>query len=299
MSLAGVMLPSLSLLLAYGPDYFDSDPAETPLFWSALLIGLAGFYAGFALIHRGRRMCAKPALEVLAVDAPLFLRSFSDDDLLDPTPRMVPFGDLLRRRYEESIAVPLGTIGPMVSIGRPGSTLAELGGARLFVPDHAWQEAVKYLRQRAAAVAIIVGRSEGLWWEISTSLQEVPLVRLLLVFPYVEDPVRRRSFLRRYFYFDPTRIPFTTAAYKRMEAERQARYKLFRDRVQPLLPAQLPETIGTSQFLDFTAEGHAGALPRRRPWWHAAMLLTPSSARTVFDVRRTLQPFVTKLAASR
>jgi hypothetical protein len=102
------------LLLAYGPDNFHADPDETPLFWLALLIGLASFYARFALIHRGRRMCGQPAIEELAEDAsaPIpFLRSFLDDDLLDPAPWMVPFGALIRRRCEESIALPLGTIG--------------------------------------------------------------------------------------------------------------------------------------------------------------------------------------------
>ena len=229
----------------------------------------------------------------------LFLRSFEDDDLLDPTPRMVPFGDMLRWRYEESVARPLRAIGPMVSIGRPGNTLPELGGARLYVPDHAWREAVQYLRERAAAVVIIVGRSEGLWWEITTSLRAVPHERLLFVFPYVEDTVRRRSFMRRSFNLDPVRTPFATGAYKRMEAERRARYALFRDRVEPLLQAPLPEALGTSQFLDFTADGQARALPRRRPWWYAVTLFTPSTARTVFNVRRTLQPFVTKLSHSR
>lgn len=306
LAMAGMLLPAGVPLWLYGPDFFlagaavDPEPAETPLFWVALLVGLAAFYAGFVLIRVGRRMCARPAIEILAAGARapvLFLRSFDDDDLVDPTPRMVPMGDLLRRRYEESIATALRDVGPMVSIGRPGSRLPELGGARLYVPDHAWQAAVTHLRQRAAAVVVVVGRSQGLWWEIVTSLREVPLARLLFVFPYVEEAARRRSLLRRWFQFDPARIPFATASYERMERERQARYRLFRERVQPQLKARLPQALGASQFLDFTDDGQARVLPLRRHGWHPVLMLTPSSARTAFDARRTLAPFVAKLAA--
>ena len=88
------------------------------------------------MIGRGRRMRALPALELLHRDrrAPvLFMRSFEDDDLVDPTPRMIPLGDMFPRRYEESLVEPLHAIGPMISIGRPGNKLALPGGAPLVV----------------------------------------------------------------------------------------------------------------------------------------------------------------------
>ena len=125
------------------------------------------FLVGVRFIARGRRMRAIPAVDLLRKDtrAPvLFLRSFEDDDLIDPTPRMVPMGDLFQQRYEEWLSNPLYAIGPVISIGRPGDKLALLGGARLFVPDHAWQSAIEYLRERAAAVILMVGRTEGVWW---------------------------------------------------------------------------------------------------------------------------------------
>lgn len=298
----GLVGPTLGL---YSLDSnFDIDALETEVLWVYIilvLLILLGFYAGAWLIARGRRMRAVPATALLADGAQppvLFLRSFDDDDLVDPTPPMVPLGDLFERRYEESVCGALASIGPMVSIGRPGNTLAQLGGARLFVPDHAWQTAVKYLRQRAAAVVLVVGRTEGLWWEIQSSMREVPPERLLFFFPYVEETRRRRSIWQRFFHVNPSRMPLLSRAFKRMEAERQSRYDLFREHVQPLVPAPLPESMGTSQFIDFTSDGKPRLLATVRPWWWPLAIFTPSAKRMIVNLERTLQPFVNKLILS-
>ena len=295
----GMLGPTIGL---YALD-IDSeiDVLESEMLWVYLclvMLFLTGFYGGVWLIARGRRMRAVPAATLLADDARpavLFLRSFDDDDLIDPTPRMVPFGDIFERRYEESLCSALEHIGPMVTIGRPGNKLVQLGGARLFVPDHAWQDAVEHLRKRAAAVVLVVGRTEGLWWEIQSSMREIPPERLLFFFPYVEETQRRRSVWQRFFHVNPSRIPLSRKAYARMEAERQSRYKLFRKHVQPLVPTPLPEALGTSQFVDFTTDGKPRLLPTVRPWWWPLTFFTPSSARMIANLGRTLQPFVYKL----
>jgi hypothetical protein len=298
----GVLAPTLGLyLLDSGFDVEAADVADLLVYLVLLIPVLLGFYGGVWLIARGRRMRAVGATALLAETAPapvLFLRSFDDDDLVDPTPRMLPLGDLFERRYEESLGSALEHIGPMVSIGRPGNRLVQLGGARLFVPDHAWRTAVAYLRKRAAAVLLVVGRSEGLWWEIESSLREVPLERLLFFFPYVEDARRRRSIWQRFFHVNPSRLPLSTKAYRRMEAERQSRYQLFRAQVQGLLTTPLPEALGRSQFVDFTADGQPRLLATVRPWWWPVTVFTPSSARMIVDLARTLRPFVDKLKKS-
>jgi len=295
----GLVTPSLGLYLLDSDFEIDTVEVENLWIYLCLLIPiLLGFYGGAWLIARGRRMRAVPAITLLAdgaLPAVLFLRSFDDDDLIDPTPRMVPFGDLFERRYEESVCGALEHIGPMVSIGRPGNKLVQLGGARLFVPDHAWQAAIEHLRKRAAAIVLVVGRTEGLWWEIQSSMREVPLERLLFFFPYVEETRRRRSIWQRFFHGNPSRIPLSSKAYERMEAERRSRYGLFREHVQPLIPTPLPEILGTSQFIDFTADGKPRLLPTVRPWWRPVTFFTPSSARMIANLKRTLQPFVDKL----
>ncbi len=182
----------------------ESENVAMLLVIPGVMVVYVVFLVGVRFIARGRRMRAIPAVDLLRKDmrAPvLFLRSFEDDDLIDPTPRMVPMGDLFQRRYEESLSNPLYAIGPVISIGRPGDKLALLGGARLFVPDHAWQSAIEYLRERAAAVILMVGRTEGVWWEITSSIQSVPLERLLFFFPYVESAKLRRGVWQSFFYY--------------------------------------------------------------------------------------------------
>lgn len=240
---------------------------------------IVGIYGGAQLIGWGRRLRAIPAEQQLVSDprSPvLFLRSFEDDDLLDPTPRMIPLGDMFPRRYEESLAKPLNKIGPMISIGRPGNKLSILGGHRLFVSDQDWKEAVEHLRKHSAAVVLMVGRTEGLWWEIESSLKSVPHERLLFFFPFVEEPKRRQSIMQRFFGFRPAQIPLSKRAYIRMEEERQARYQLFRKKTQPLLEAELPEELGSSQFIDIDTTGKIRVLQAFRPWWYPLTIATPS-----------------------
>jgi hypothetical protein len=245
-------------------------------------------------------MRAIPAADLLDKDkrAPvLFLRSFDDDDLIDPNPRMVPLGDRFQRRYEESLSKPFSGVGPVISVGRPGAELARLGGARLFVTDQVWPSAVEYLSERATAIILMVGRTEGIWDEIDSSIQSVPLERLLFFFPYVDK--LRRSVWQRIFNYVPARMPLSTKAYRRMEAERQDRYAVFREHTQPLLSSPLPAELGDCQFLDFLPDGVPRLITPVRPWWSRIIsLVAPSTAKMSIDLRRTLAPFVGKFFSS-
>jgi hypothetical protein len=295
-----LLLPALAWHAAYGPFLqinADDPNAIVLVAWIPLVsfaFCLFGVSFGVSLIGRGRRLQAPPALELLRRDrrAPvLFLRFFDDDDLIDPAPRMVPLGDLFPRRYEESLALALKGIGPMITIGRPGDTLAMLGGGRVCVPDHVWKDAVDYLRARASAIVLVVGRSQGIWWEITSSLESVPVERLLFFFPYVEETKRRRSFVQRALHFRPANLPLWRGAYRRMEQERAKRYAAFRERMPPLVARALPPTLDDSQFIDFIEDGTPRVLKRVRPWWWPVAVLVPSMRRMLADHRRTLQPF--------
>ncbi|MCP5084717.1 MAG: hypothetical protein GY948_23775 [Alphaproteobacteria bacterium] len=293
-------LAPAAAMFALDPTFGSGEENFLPYLIGAPVLYVV-FLVGARFIARGRRMQAVPAVDMLREDgrAPvLFLRSFDDDDLIDPTPHMVPMGEMFQRRYEETLSSPLSAIGPVISIGRPGNELAMLGGARLFVPDDAWKSAIEFLRKRAATVILMVGRTEGLWWEINSSIETVPLERLLFFFPYVESAKLRQSVWQRFFNFVPARMPLSMKAYRRMEAERQARYALFRKRIQPLLSAPLPENLGNCQFIDFPTNGTPRLLASVRPWWWPIMFLTPSTTKMAINLRRTLAPFVKKLAGS-
>jgi hypothetical protein len=290
------------IVVAVGAGYrMNSDDVGSVAFLIvATLISLMIWLVGVALIGRGRRLQSCPALQLMQRDPRrpiLFLRSFDDDDLFDPTPRMIPLGDYFPRRYEESLAQALRTIGPMITIGRPGDELALLGGARLCVPDHAWKTAVEYLRNRASVVVLMIGRSQGLWWEITSSLESVPIERLLCFFPYVEETKRRRSFMQRFLYYHPAEMPLFKGAYRRMELEREKRYALFQERVQPLLAKSLALRLDNAQFVDFLPDGTPRVLQSVRPWWWPLAIFTPSMRRMLTNNERTLQPFLEKFQA--
>jgi hypothetical protein len=123
----------------------------------------------------------------------------------------------------------------------------------------------------------------------------VPRQRLLFFFPYVEEAARRRSLWQRFFHYRPANAPLVRQPFLRMEQERQARFALFRERMQPHLLQPLPETIEHALFIDFQPNGHPRALITARPWWSPLGILTPSVKRMLSNMERTLLPFVEKL----
>jgi hypothetical protein len=255
----------------------------------ALVLGtLVAFPLAPYLLRRGRRLRAPSALELLRSDSRppvLLLRSFQDEDLENPTPRL--FYILGRQRYEEALARALSAIGPPISIGQPGEDQPELGAARLYVSVNDWQPAVLHFMRHARLVVIIVGRSSGVWWEIAGAARNVVLHRLLFFFPHVEEGRARRSFWRwLYLYFRATGT--TRQQLPLMHAEKEQRYANFRARGGELLGVPLPETMGDTHFLAFSRAGEPRLLTTMRPWnW---MLLRRQWVRTHIDFRKTLQP---------
>ena len=253
------------------------------------------------LIARGRRMRARRALELLLRDPrpPVFLlRSFQDDDLIDPsfpaTSQTVPV------RYESRLAAALHRLGPVIALGRPGEPEPELGAARLYVADADWQDAVRYFMERATAVVAIVGKSQGLWWEIEVAIQRVQPERLLLFFPFPAPANVRASFWRSAFLQNPIWGKWLRRkAVPGMEAERQERYRQFHARFSNSFTRSLPEALGRSRFIHFDRGGRAQLLPPRNP--SLIVRLLTLNFRESLDVpfSRELHPFVAKLAAGR
>ena len=90
------MIPSLGQFVLTSDTLIHvviQEPVLTLLIAAPSVLGLFG---GTWVISVGRRMRAIPAeTPVKEGDHPpiLFLRSFDDDDLVDPTPGMIPIGD--------------------------------------------------------------------------------------------------------------------------------------------------------------------------------------------------------------
>ncbi|MDH3760230.1 MAG: hypothetical protein OEU50_04555 [Gammaproteobacteria bacterium] len=219
------------------------------------------------LISRGRSMRAMTAQDLLKQDsrsAVVFLRSFDDDDLIDPS--FTATNQLVPGRYENKLTRVLASIGPVVALGRPGEPHPELGAARLYVKDEHWRQAISDLIDGAALVVAIVGDSPGLWWEIEFSIEKVPIERLLFFFPYPAPLKTRQSYWRTAFLQNPLWGRFLRRKlFPDMEAKRQARYDAFRARINADLPQPLPQTLGEARFIAFSNEGRPIPIKPAKP----------------------------------
>lgn len=266
------------------------------------VLSVLAFAKGMQLRDRGRRLRLRDARKVLRRPGRpivLLLRSFGDDELIDPSPV-----NLIQPRYEERLTKVLARLGSVVTVGRPGESFGFSGAARLYVTDARWREAVRYLMGRATAIVIIVGKTEGLWWEIMTVLNAFPRQRLLFFFPYVLDADQPSSSFGRFKEF-LARWNLPRRRYQRMNQERRERYRHFAERLSSECGLALPENIGYAQFLDFSSDGNPRLLkdPFRQlvyllPTMWPNLLFPPRFRRAKVNIRRTLRAFIRKVQRS-
>jgi hypothetical protein len=261
--------------------------------WYSFLMVLASIFAicpwGVFLYRIGDRMRLRPAVSLLERDGRrpvIFLRSFHDEYVQD---RTAPSS----YRYEEVLCKALKAMGPPIAIGRPQESLPETGAARLYVRDEDWRIAVNYFMKIACAVVIIVGRSEGIWWEIEEALRSLQRQKILFCFPYFRSSEARQSAWRQLFSF---RSPFINIGkLAKIEDERQKRYVIFRERVNEFLSSELPEKLGSSQFLDFQLDDTPRLLPTIRPSIVINILQASlTNPKIGVNYKRTLKPFMAK-----
>ncbi len=142
----------------------------------------------------GRRFARRTAPPVAASPGPptLLLRNFTDDNLTLRARRLDRASlldhALMRRRehFEEILAFSLRKHGHPFAVGRPGETLPPaLGATRLYYPDNQWQAAVRQIADDASLVAVVVGRSQWLTWEMDLLLEAGLLHKTIFVLPPV------------------------------------------------------------------------------------------------------------------
>jgi hypothetical protein len=130
---------------------------------------------GVSMVRRGRRLRAPDALNKLRKDKrppALYLRSFGDDQLSDPSAR--PY-QLAIDSYEDRATRALNRIGPPIAIGKPGEETLHPGAARIYVQDNDWQQAVMYFMRCSAVVVLVVGKSPGIRWEMEQGENNIQL----------------------------------------------------------------------------------------------------------------------------
>ena len=182
-----------------------ATPGESPATAGILLFAPipAGTLLWSVIYRRSKRYRALSAQDVLASDPRphvVYLRSFRADDasslgmagkdlnyywrVLHP---IKAWGTILNiwdtRTEEEIMAEVLHQIGPVVAIGRPGEKLPQLGAARVYASDETWKQTIHELFKQAGLVVLLVGKTEGFFWEVEQSANTVDPTRLILLVP--------------------------------------------------------------------------------------------------------------------
>jgi hypothetical protein len=164
---------------------------------------------------RARKFTVASAEEVLTADPRppvIYMRSFKDDAAASMPVMSGPPGwamlfprDLITE--EELVARILNDFGPMVTIGRPGEALRELGAARMYVGEQEWHDKVAALMQSAKVVVLRLGQTEGLWWELEQAIGKMRPEQLLVFVPRVRDKAVRETIRRRAEALFPKPLP--------------------------------------------------------------------------------------------
>jgi hypothetical protein len=125
------------------------------------------------------------------------------------------------RNYDQQLIIAnlMNQIGPYIAIARPNdrSRWADLGAAKLEVPNEKWQMTVIDFIKKSAAIVVDAGNSDGLVWELKQVVELVNPIRLLLLLPLSEDV-----------------------------------YANFRDRVRDIFPMPLPDKEPNSRLIIFS-----------------------------------------------
>lgn len=178
----------------------------------AIVIGvptsILPFSRGTRLRDRGRRLRARDARTLLQRPGErtvLLLRSFEDEELVDPRPSMF----LSQQRLEVRLSSALRQLGPVITVGRPSDPMGFAGAARFYVSNSNWQRAVEYLmvhsvrrrRHRGTDRGPVVGDRNG----DQVRITQKPSVFLTSRKPKAEKLVadRRLDRIRQTFEYGP------------------------------------------------------------------------------------------------
>lgn len=182
---AGVLVVVILVDLFTQPYDYLNPPTVPPAFFVqfGLLVAASG-----TCFHLGARaeQARRNAIEGDPRPPILLLRSFASDRVVQPRRRLfgrIPWQGLTPPSPFDGHIAPLldDRLGPVVTLGDPEDDLPAIGARRFYPGDAAWQETVTALMDRATAVLIVEGGTEGLAWELGQVRARVPPERVLLL----------------------------------------------------------------------------------------------------------------------
>jgi hypothetical protein len=207
---------------------FESDPWSQWVFWVVFLCLFRVWLS--RTVRTYRQMKAQSAVKVLEspkAKRPIFyLRSFAlDARAARPT--------LIQKIFqlpnaEQTVTGQLRKLGPVIAIGRPGEKLPALGAARFYASDELWHAKVADVVDASQLVLWATGVTEGLRWEISHLIKNLPPGKLVL-------------------WAHPHLLRVGTA-------EREVEWAKFLQALGGVFPRPLPEHLGDARFICFAAD---------------------------------------------
>lgn len=201
----------------------------------SMVSALCSYYISYSLITKyffktrteakRARVNALTALSTRPEDPVLYLRSFADDEAINPRSRS-------QKTYEEDLALALNAIGPVMAIGEPLEADTHLGATRVYLKHTDWQKNVRRLMQISQLIIIQPGKSAGVIWELEAALESV----------------------------DPRKVIMSFLSWQHLGHDaRELEHDLFRRRVNDFMSQspspvtiKLPEKIGSATFLVFS-----------------------------------------------
>jgi hypothetical protein len=175
-------LGPVAVLAFVGMVYFvvivDALALGIPRNWLELFAEVLGSTVVLPVALFIYRHFIRTAEEVMAtVSTPpiVLLRSFVDDTGHES-------GQRPAQTFEQLVARQIRPYGPFVAIGRPGE-LPQLGAARTYASHPGWQDTALALMAASRLIAVIVGATPGLRWELGQIVERGWTDKLLLLFP--------------------------------------------------------------------------------------------------------------------
>ena len=202
-----------------------------------IVLNVCPYYLCYAIItkyyfrrqrHAKRvRVNALAALSQRRADPVLYLRSFADDETVNPISRG-------QKTYEEDLALTLNDFGPVIAVGIPKERDSPLGATRIYLKDKNWTENVKSLIDISQLIVIQAGSTEGVISELEALLERA----------------------------DPRKVIMSFLSWQHLDSEtRRLKYQLFRSKVDGIMnqspspvTIKLPDNIGTAPFLVFSRD---------------------------------------------
>lgn len=152
-------------------------------------VGLGLIALSSVSYRTAKRHLAASALQVRTRDNRppiLLLRSFDDDMIGVVQEYRLSVFRRASQSFEEVLTENLWDYGPVIAIGRPGESIPPLGAAREYVTNQDWQTRVGELSASAQMIFLVVGRTEGVRWEIRTIIAAGLLPKTVLIFPPIQ-----------------------------------------------------------------------------------------------------------------